>query len=316
LEIGTGPIIGYRAKMPWSSRSRLLALAGLGVASLFLSPPAQAGATPPYVERIADRAAFDALARTYQNGELASLPHLLVVLDRSPGGKLYFVDSKRFAMHRDFVASQYLSLETGREFFVHSYVDAGRRFQLATIAWQASVGRFTVELAEADQATAPLVQELLARLSAAFYAPVAFKPNSTVQEAVARTLDPRQTISAGALYQAKEVRVFGEGRAVGVLRFVEQLTEDTLLRPGEVVVFGESPVTLTPIAGVITTSFSTPLAHVTLLARSWGVPVAYLKGARQKYAPLVGRTVLFEARRGAVQLRAATEAEIAQAGRE
>src|SRR4051812_1817672 len=129
---------------------------------------ALAVATVLYLEKIGDRRDFDRLARVYGNGDFASLPHLQVVLDRAPGGKIYFVNAKRFPIHRDFLVSQGLTLETGKDYFVHSYIAPGRRFVLATLAFQPSIQRYTLEIWEGDLASAEIISQLYARAQAAF----------------------------------------------------------------------------------------------------------------------------------------------------
>ncbi len=272
-----------------------------------------AASGPAFREKLNSRNDFDGLARVYRNGDLASLPHVLLVLDRAPGGRLYFVDSNRYAMHQDFVLGQYLSLERGRALFLHTYVDPARRFVFATLVWHESIKRFAIELWEGDQATPAIACELLSRVGGAFFTPLAFKPNSTAQKKLAEQLEGVEVITANALWEARDEIVFNRASAVGTLRFIARMTEEVVLRPGDVTVFGESPVTLSPVAGVVTTSYSTPLAHVNVLAHGWGIPNAFVRGAAEKWKALEGKPVLLDTRGGKVELRAATSAELSAA---
>jgi phosphoenolpyruvate synthase/pyruvate phosphate dikinase len=106
-----------------------------------------------------------------------------------------------------------------------------------------------------------------------------------------------------------------QAKAVGVLRILDRLTDDTILDRNEIVIFRESPISLTPVSGVITTQFSTPLAHVNLLTKGWGVPNAYIKGAADMFKPLEGKFVYFETREDGYTLRPAETNEAAEAGR-
>jgi hypothetical protein len=81
--------------------------------------------------------------------------------------------------------------------------------------------------------------------------------------------------------------------AVGVLRIVDRMTDETIIDRNEIVIFREPPISLTPLQGVITTTFSTPLAHANLLAKGWGAPNAYIKDADRLFGPLEGRFVYF-----------------------
>ena len=85
-----------------------------------------------------------------------------------------------------------------------------------------------------------------------------------------------------------------------------------LLAPSDIVVLGEAPLRLSPVAGIITNEFSTPLAHVNLLAKSWKVPNGYVRGALRKYAALDGQWVRMVAG-DTIIVRPATPKEIAAA---
>lgn len=70
---------------------------------------------------------------------------------------------------------------------------------------------------------------------------------------------------------------------------------------------------VTPVAGIVSQSFLTPLSHVNLRAAGWDIPNVALKDAATKFATLDGKLVLFEAGATSASLRAATPVEIANA---
>src|SRR5215210_4486887 len=90
------------------------------------------------------RAEFDKLARVYTDQPYA-LPHVIFVIDRKDRDRVYYVNSRRYLFHKDFVNGTYLSLERGEEFFKNNYLNPNRRFILGTLAWQAPVKRYTFE---------------------------------------------------------------------------------------------------------------------------------------------------------------------------
>jgi hypothetical protein len=96
-------------------------------------------------QRIATRAEFDLLARVYHAGTPYALPHVMFVIDRRDKNKIYYVNSKRYTFHVDFVNGTYLSLERGDEFFKNNYINPNRRFLLGTLAYQTPVKRWTFE---------------------------------------------------------------------------------------------------------------------------------------------------------------------------
>lgn len=295
----------------------------------FVAPAvAQTPAWLRSLPRVTTQADFDKLSRVYYQGRFYALPHLMFVIDRSARAdsekRIYYINSKRYSFHTEFVNANYLTLERGRDFFKHNYLESGRRFILGTIAHHQDLtgladlskpGKFTFEFWEGDLATAEIVQEAYQTISASFFAPISFKPNSAKQEEVSARLVDVPRLLASQLNAPREYLPLNQAKAAGMLRIIDRLTEDTIIDRNEIIIFRESPISLTPLSGVITTVFSTPLAHVNLLAKGWGIPNAYIKGAAELFKPLEGKFVYFEAREDGYTLRRADSTETAEAGR-
>src|SRR2546423_4865806 len=99
--------------------------------------PAQTSARAQnWLERIRSRADFDRLARIYYRGRFYAVPHLMFVIDRQSHGRVYYINSKAYSFHKDFVNATYLSLERGRAFYENNYLKTDRRFLLGTVAYQ------------------------------------------------------------------------------------------------------------------------------------------------------------------------------------
>src|SRR5437588_11373043 len=95
----------------------LLALACIANATLAQSSPGAAHQQPSRattnarqsagevksLERVTSRNDFDRLARIYYRGRFYALPHIMFVIDRRDHDRVYYVNSKRFAFHKDFV---------------------------------------------------------------------------------------------------------------------------------------------------------------------------------------------------------------------
>jgi hypothetical protein len=285
------------------------------------APGAQGGKTAAVrsVHRVDSRDQFDRLARVYYQGRFYAMPHLMFLIDRAAKNasdrRIYYVNSKRYSFHSEFANANYLTLERGREFFRRNYLEPNRRFILGTIAYQTRIGKFTFEFWEGDLAAAAIVRETYSAIGASFFAPVFFKPNSAHQEEISSQLSDVPRLLASEINPPKDYLPLNTASAVGVLRIVDRMTEEVTLDRNEIVIFREPPISLTPLAGLITTSFSTPLAHVNLLAKGWGVPNAYIKGADLMFKELEGRHVYFEARDEAYTLRPADANEALEAGR-
>src|SRR5262249_39995906 len=133
-------------------------------------------------------AEFDLLARIYYRGRFYALPHLMFVVDRQNGSRVYYVNSRKFRFHKDFVNGTYLSLERGRAFYDDNYRKDNRRFILGSIAYQQAVEKFTFELWEGDLASRDMIAEAYKSLSRTFYSRMYYKPNSERQEEIGRLL--------------------------------------------------------------------------------------------------------------------------------
>jgi hypothetical protein len=272
-------------------------------------------APPRSLPGIKNRAEFDSLSRTYYRGRFYALPHLMFVIDRQQRDRVYYVNSRLFAFHKDFVNATYLSLERGRAFYENNYANPKRRFLLGTIAWQSTSDSFTFEFWEGDPLGRELLVEANDSLSRTFYAPLSFKPNSTAQEAVAaETSVPRLTLAQIA--EDREYQALNTASGIGQLRILERVTPDTVIDRNQIVIFKEPPVQLTPLSGIITTEAASPLSHANLLARSWGIPNARIKNADRLFRQLEGKYVRLEVGEHQYKLEPADSREVAARNRE
>ncbi len=270
---------------------------------------------PRSLDRIESRADFDRLARIYYEGRFRALPHLMFVIDRAARNRIYYVNSKQYSFHGEFANANYLTLERGREFFRRNYLEANRRFLLGTIAFHSRGEAFAFEFWEGDLVNESLLREAYEAIRGSFYAPVLFKPNSPHQEEAAARAAGIPRLATAELAGPQEYVPLNLARSVGVLRILDRVTDETILDRNEIVLLREPPISLTPVSGVITTSFATPLAHVNLLAKGWGVPNASIRDADRLFAALNGKFVFFETREEGYTLRPAGTDEALEAGR-
>src|SRR5438128_673889 len=137
---------------------------------------------------IHSRAEFDSLAVTYDANTPYALPHVLFVIDRRDKNRIYYINTRRYPFHKDFVNGTYLSLERGQEFFENNYLKPNRRFIMGTIAWQTPVRRWTFEFWEGDLIPADQIKLAAEIVNKSFFTPVSFKPNSSRQDSVSADL--------------------------------------------------------------------------------------------------------------------------------
>jgi rifampicin phosphotransferase len=273
------------------------------------------------LERIRSRADFDRLARVYYRGRFYALPHAMFVIDRRDRDRVYYVNSKRFAFHKDFVNATYLSLERGRAFYENNYLKAERRFLLGTVAYQPTLDRFTFEFWEGDRLTADLLGAAYAALRQSFYAPLVFKANSSAHEQAAaelnKTVRPQMPVMTAQEFATnREYQPLNLGAGIGQLRILDRLTPDTVIDRNQIVIFKEVPVQLTPLSGIITTEPASPLSHVNMLAKSWGIPVAHVKNADKLFRQLEGKYVRLEVGENDYKLAPADAREVGERNRQ
>jgi len=263
------------------------------------------------VSRIADRDMYDAMSGDTNAGRMFNRSQLLFVVDRAHGDRVYWLNTRKYAFHVDFLHRTYLSTQDTDMLIKASYQSDDRRFVLGSVVHYPGLDRYGVEMWEGDTVALPLLRSTMASLQQTFFAPLAFKPNSSRQEEILRGSPGFPVIAPNDAYEARSSAVLNPGTAVGRLRIVDDPETETLARD-EVVILRSNPVTLTPVAGIVTTHFSTPLTHVNLLAGTWKVPNAYLAKADETYASLAGHDVVLTAQGGTIIIRAATPAESAR----
>lgn len=286
------------------SRSFNLLCAALGFFALASNISAQP-AQKRFLPAINSQTEFDLLSVTYDPDTPYALPHLIFVIDRQQKNRIYYVNKKRYAFHKDFVNGNYLSLERGREFFENNYLKPNRRFILGTIAYQTPVKRWTFEFWEGDLIPAEQIQITGDIIKRSFFAPVAFKPNSLRQEEVSRNLKGLTRILQSEINQEQGYQALNVAKGLGRVHVIKKLDEHVEIGFNEILVLDEVPIQLPPVAGIITAQPSTPLSHINLLAKGWGIPNAYIKNAHELLKQYDGWWVSFETRRDGYSIKRA-----------
>jgi hypothetical protein len=253
---------------------------------------------------ITSRAEFDSLARVYSDKSYP-LPHVLFVIDRKDRNKIYYVNSTRYPFHKDFVNGTYLSLDRGQEFFDNNYLKPNRRFILGTIAYQTPLQRWTFEFWEGDLIPADQIKTASDVINKSFFRAVAFKPNSSRQDDASLGLEGVDRVLQSDIAKEQEYEPLNLARGLGRIHIIEKLDDHVEIGSNEILVLNEVPIQLPPVAGVIVAKPSTPLSHVNLLVKGWGVPNAYIKNAHQLLKEYDGWWVSFETKRDTYTIKRA-----------
>lgn len=246
---------------------------------------------------VKSQAEFDSIAVTYDPDTPYALPHVLFVIDRKDQNRIYYVNTRRYKFHKDFVNGTYLSLERGNEFFQNNYLNPNRRFILGTIAFQTPVKRWTFESWEGDLITSDLIKLASDVINGSFFVPVAYKPNSVRQDEQSRRIAGLERVLQSDIAKEQEYQALNVAKGIGRVHVISKLDEHVEIGFNEILVLDEVPIHLPPVAGVITSRPSTPLSHINLLAKGWGIPNAYIKNAHALLKQYDGWWVTFETKR-------------------
>lgn len=241
--------------------------------------------------------------------------------------KIYFVDSNVFTLHADFVVDYLQKIprsranmlaynrnySTQKPQYILGYLTHYPKLNLNNITQDL----WTYSFWEGDTITAKDISRAHKRLQQTFtVAPLVFRPDSSAQEQEAKQLKPFKiaTINNNQIYQALPYQAFNTGSAIGRLVIVSPSSkiENLSFNEYDIVLLQSSYPDISPVAGVITTQFSTPLSHVNLRASAWGIPNATIKNAVQEFKKLDGKQVAYEVTEAGYTMREATADEVAQ----
>ncbi len=264
------------------------------------------GDGPRSLPAIHSQAEFDSLAVVYDANTSYALPHVLFVIDRQNKNRIYYVNTKLYKFHKDFVNGTYLSLERGQVFFENNYLKANRRFILGTVAYQTPVRKWTFEFWEGDLIPPDQIKLASDVINKSFFTQVAFKPNSNRQDEATASLGMQRVLQT-EISKNQEYQPLNVAKGLGRIHIIPKLDEHVEIGNNEILVLDEVPVTLPSggVAGIISTKPSTPLSHINLLAKGWGIPNAYIKNAQELFKQYNGWWVEFDARRDTYTIKRA-----------
>ncbi len=260
--------------------------------------------------KIATQGDFDSLARVYHQGTPYALPHVMFAIDRRNGNKIYFINSNRYRVHKDFLLAMYM-IPRGTDVFGPVYQDQNRRFIVGTIAWQKTVEKFTWELWEGDLATPEMIRQANDVINKGFFAKVFFKPNSIRQEDETANL-AIDRVTQDDINRNEAYLALNTGTAVGRIHIIDKLDDTVEVGDNEILILKELPLNLPQVRGVIVAQPSSPLSHINILAKGWNIPNIYIKDADKLFREFDTRVFKLEARDSDYSFEPASLDEIKQ----
>lgn len=274
------------------------------------SSPVQAGESRVYITSVPDAETFEPYTRIVGSDRLGKF-----VIDLQTNQILFF-DVNLYRMHDDFVFKVLYQRPLTQESLVeyNRNYDADKpRFILGYLVHHLKTGDFTFAFWDGDKIRAADVRKVYHRLLETFFRKdIKFRPESPEQEQLLTELQDMPTITNDRIYKSASFQTLNPGTAIGVLRVVPVGTpyEQITFQHQDIVILQESYPDISPVSGILSTNFSTPLAHVNLRAKAWNIPNAGLKDAVEKYAKLDGKIVSLQVTETDLELRAATQDEI------
>lgn len=234
-----------------------------------------------------------------------------IVLSRDPG-KIYFHDATTQPFHFEF-ASRFIPEFQGMnraQFDAVTLENEGRRAVLGAVVVPSDGSlypEYGVQLVSNDDLHPELVETILETVSANVSAPqgtsTLYVPSGTSAECIESKRGDLEArgIAVGSVdrWLAGDA-CYAPGWAVGKLvalpsAEVDAAYLDGRLTPDDILLLTDTPPAELPyVAGVLTLEPSTPNAHTAILARSYGVPFAYVRDAEAVAAAqaLTGKTVV------------------------
>ena len=262
--------------------------------------------------QIKDLATWQQLSKPLRDAEFSKF-----VIDIK-SDNIYFVDTNVFTLHTDFVLDYLLKIPhtaANVKAFNRNYSRKKPQFILGYLTHYPKQSTWTFSFWEGDTIDAPTIAKAAKKLEKSFnIASLTFRPDSSYQENIAKQLKLWRVpvMNNNQIYQAMPYQAFNTGAAVGVLNIVppSQKIENLQFLQQDIVILQQSYPDISPVSGIITTEFSTPLSHVNLRAGAWDIPNASLKTATKDFAQLNKKWVKLEVTEQALNLRLATAAEI------
>ena len=273
--------------------------------------------------QVNDLATWQQLSKPARNFEFSKF-----VIDIKTN-KIYFVDSNVFTLHADFVVDYLQKIPrtaANMRYYNQNYSTKKPQFILGYITHYPQIkvgtnsqhnGLWTFSFWEGDTIQAKDIRRVHTRLQQTFsIAPLTFRPDSSAQEKVAKQLKAYKiaTINNNQIYKSQPYQAFNIGSAIGKLVIVppSAKVENLSFNEDDIVLLQTSYPDISPVSGVITTQFSTPLSHVNLRAGAWGIPNATIRNALSEFVKLDGKQVFYEVTEAGYTMREATADELKQ----
>ena len=247
---------------------------------------------------------------------VASERYVRFLVDLRTGAATFF-DANVYPLHSDFVFAEVYHQEITPERlarFMENYEPVKPEFVFSNLVHHVAQDLWTFSFWEGDEMTADHVRQVYRVLRETFYAGdhVRFRPDSEHHADVARQATDVPVMTNDEIYDKVTYQLFNPGERLGVLRVVRSVGEAMDAGPDGILVLTLPVPDLSVCAGIVSEEFSTPLSHVAIRARAWGIPHIGQKNAAELYGYMEGQLVYFSAGEYGHEIRLPTEADKAR----
>lgn len=248
------------------------------------------GSDPDFANQLGCESDFEILASVPADASIPGATSVKTVIDRSDNGALYFQNSKRYCIHWDF-ASTHLSgdglpiVAALSQFNLTEYYSPDRRFVLGAVSHYEGPDKWVYEISPYDTADAEMVAYAYRIIAANMWngEQLYFHPTSASVDAIVPDLPSDvQVITSNELYEGVDYQPLNLGTTTGLLSFHTAAEVEGGYTPfRELVVLDTVPNDISIVAGIITSDYQTPLAHINVLSVNRGTPNMALRGAQE-----------------------------------
>lgn len=231
---------------------------------------------------------FTALSSLPLDASIAGARSIKTIVDRSDANALYFTNSRCYPIHWEF-ASMFLSgnglppVPDLGTFNGIEYYSPNRRFLLGALTYYEGPDKYTYELSPYDTADVSMIEQAYRQIrdESWFGEALVFHPTSSAIEALVPSLaDDIAVITTDELFAGVQYQAYNVGETIGRLGFYEAADVAGAYIPfRDIAVLDAVPIDISITAGIITSEFQTPLAHINVLSVNRGTPNMGLRGA-------------------------------------
>jgi hypothetical protein len=191
--------------------------------------------------------------------------------------RIFFVNSKKYPLHYDFCKQVLRYAGTSQEFLSDQYGCGNKRiYCLAAVNYYVATKIYTLEFFASDCIATGSIKSVYQNVCRRVYfgAALKFLPTSTeMQHRADSVKNDIPIIGMDEMYANQTYQALNTKEAYGYLRKVDIMTLPSAhLNRHEIVILNGIPNDLPPTAGIITTVFQTPLAHINILCHNRGTP--------------------------------------------